>query len=48
MKQKKYNIVIGDGKKIDKFSCKEEQLQEIVKNFIKEEKQLLFITLDPR
>ena len=48
MKQKKYNIVIGDGKKIDKISCQENLLQEIVQKFIREEKQLLFITLEPR
>ena len=32
MKQKKYNVVIGDGKKINRFSCKENLLQETVKN----------------
>ena len=28
MKRKKYNIVIGDGKKINRFSCKKNLLQK--------------------
>ena len=48
MKQKKYNIIIGDGKKINRFSCKENLLQETVKKFIEDGKQLMFITLAPR